>query len=250
MPAPHVATGQREPPPAGFQTTQWSDVLALQEGSSEQAGAALENLCRAYWYPLYAFVRREGLAPADAQDLTQAFFARLLKRRDFEHVQRERGRLRSYLLAAMRHFLANEWKRARARKRGGDLTFVPLDEALAEARYAREPAAELSAERIYERRWAITVIETALERLEIEQSAAGQADRFAALKPALLGEEDAPSQTETSARLGLNENALKQALFRLRQRFRALLREVIAATVASPLEVEEELGLLVAALRC
>jgi RNA polymerase sigma factor (sigma-70 family) len=239
----------REPQPAGFQTTQWSDVLATREGSSEQAGAALENLCRAYWYPLYAFVRREGRTPADAQDLTQAFFARLLERRDFEHVRRERGRLRSYLLAALRHFLANEWERARAQKRGGALTFVPLDEAHAETRYAREPAAEFSAESIYERRWALTVIETALGRLEHEQAAAGQAERFAALKASLLGEADPPPRAETAARLGLNENALKQTLFRLRQRFRTLLREEIAATVASPLEIEEELGFLVAALR-
>jgi len=249
MPAPRQATGLREPSFTGFQTTQWSDVLATREGTCEQAGAALENLCRAYWYPLYAFVRREGRTPADAQDLTQAFFARLLERRDFEHVRRERGRLRSYLLAALRHFLANEWERARAQKRGGALTFVPLDETLAETRYAREPAAELSAENIYERGWALTVIDTALGRLEHEQATAGQADRFAALKSSLLGEADTPPQAETAARLGLNENALKQAIFRLRQRFRTLLREEIAATVASPLEIEEELGFLIAALR-
>lgn len=233
-----------------FQTTQWSDVIAVRDGNEDQARAGLENLCRAYWYPLYAFVRREGHAPADAQDLTQAFFARLLERRDFEAVRRERGRLRSYLLVALRNFLANEWQRARAEKRGGTLTFIPLDEILAEQRYAREPVDELTAERMYDRRWALTILDAALARLEQECQSAGHAGLFAALKPSVLGEEDAPPQAGIALRLGMSENALKQALFRMRQRFRALLRTEIAGTVASPMEVEEELRSLAAALRC
>lgn len=232
-----------------FQTTQWSEVIALREGNPEQARAGLENLCRAYWYPIYAFVRREGHNPPDAQDLTQSFFARLLERRDFETVRRERGRLRSYLLAALRNFLTNEWQRVRAEKRGGSLTFIPLDELTAEGRFAREPVEELTAERIYERRWALTLLDAALARLEQESQAAGHGEWFSALRPSLLGEEDAPPQAEIARRLGVSENALKQALFRMRQRFRAVLRAEIAATVASPAEVEEELKFLAAALR-
>lgn len=246
--APNPTSPQAVGSPA-FPSTNWSVVLAAGAEPSEEAQSALEALCRLYWYPLYAFVRREGYGAADAQDLTQAFFARLLERRDFDRVRREKGRLRSFLLTAMRNFLINERTRVRAEKRGGSQTFVPLDEILAEQRYALEPVEALTAERVYERRWALTLIDAALARLEAEHTAAGKASLFAALKARLLGEEDAPPQSEIATRLGTNVNALKQALLRMRRQFRALLRAEIAGTVASPDAVEEELKHLVAVLR-
>jgi RNA polymerase sigma factor (sigma-70 family) len=231
-----------------FQTTHWSLIIAAQ-GESLEARVALEKLCRTYWYPLYAFVRREGHSADEAQDLTQAFFARLIERRDLDRAQREKGRLRSFLLVSLKNFLINEWHRARAAKRGGGETFVALDELNAEQRYSLEPVDALSADRIYERRWALTLLDHVMVQLESESTASGNRDLFAALKPALTGEENTASQAELAARFGMTENALKQALFRLRQRYRILLRAEIANTVATPGEVEDELRFLIAALR-
>lgn len=234
---------------AQFHTTHWSVVLTAAHGPSTEARAALEKLCATYWYPLYAFVRREGHSADEAQDLTQAFFARLLERRDFEQARREKGRLRSFLLVALKNFLINEWHRARAEKRGGSQTFIPLDEILAEQRYTLEPVDMLTAERIYERRWALTLLDAVLAQLEAEYVAVGNGALFAALQPSLLGDEGAAPQSEIAARLGTNENALKQAFFRMRQRYRVLLRTEIANTVATPAEVEDELRFLVSVLR-
>jgi RNA polymerase sigma-70 factor (ECF subfamily) len=231
-----------------FQTTQWS-VVAAAQGPSPEARAALEKLCRGYWYPLYAFVRREGHSAEEAQDLTQAFFAHLIERHAFARAQREKGRLRSFLLTSIKNFLTNEWHRAHTARRGGQQTFVALDDLAAEERYALEPVDVLSADRIYERRWALTLLDHVMTQLEGECAAVGNGALFAALKPALAGDENAAPQAELAEQLHMNENALKQALFRLRQRYQALLRAEIANTVATPQEVEDELRFLISVLR-
>jgi RNA polymerase sigma factor (sigma-70 family) len=229
-----------------FRTTHWSVVLAAGSASAEQSNAALEALCRTYWHPLYAFVRREGYAVEEAQDLTQAFFARLLERRDLATVQQHKGRFRSYLLASLKNFLINEWHRARTVKRGGDRAFIPLDEILDEERLCAQPADNVTAESLFERRWALTLLETVLARLETEF--AGDARVFQCWKRT-LNDDAAPPLAATAAELGTNENALKQAFHRLRGRYRQLLREEVAHTVAQPGEIEDELRHLVRVLR-
>jgi RNA polymerase sigma-70 factor (ECF subfamily) len=231
-----------------FVTTQWSVVLAAQDRSPE-AEAALERLCRTYWWPLYGFVRRQGSSPEEAQDLTQGFFAMLLERRDFESVRREKGRLRSYLLVALKNFLAKAHRREMAVKRGEGQSLVPLDELLARERADLEPAHTLSADKIYERRWALTLLEQVLARLESEYRAAGNAALFEQLKELLADEPDRPSQAEIAAGLGMTENAVKQAFHRLRQRYRELLHEEIAHTVAAPGDVEDELRHFISVLQ-
>ena len=231
-----------------FNTTQWSVVLAAQ-GDSTAADEALEKLCRTYWRPLYAFVRREGRNVEEAQDLTQAFFARLLERRDFDSVRREKGRLRSYLLVALKHFLANEWQRSRAIKRGEGRTLIPLDELLAHAGADFEPADTLTPDKIYERRWALTVLEQVLERLGKEYRESGKGALFDRFKQLLAGEPDHLLQAQIATELGMNENAVKQAYHRFRQRYRELLHDEIAHTVAVPGDIEDELRHLIAVLR-
>jgi RNA polymerase sigma-70 factor (ECF subfamily) len=223
-------------------------VLAAGHGDSTQARAALEELCRTYWYPLYAFVRRQGHGPAEAQDLTQEFLARLLARQDLAAVDRAKGKFRSFLLASLTHFLANEWDKARARKRGGGQAPVSLDAETAEARYRLEPADTMSADRVFERRWALTLLDQVLERLRAEAVAEGKGQRFEALKAALVGDEAALPYARIAARLGLSEGAVKVAVHRLRQRYRELLRAEIANTVAGPEQVDEELRHLFQAL--
>jgi RNA polymerase sigma-70 factor (ECF subfamily) len=231
-----------------FNTTQWSVVLAAQ-GQSTAADEALEKLCRTYWRPLYAFVRREGRGVEEAQDLTQAFFARLLERRDFDAVRREKGRLRSYLLVALKNFLANEWQRARAIKRGEGRALIPLNELLAHAGAEVEPADTLSPDKIYERRWALTVLEQVLERLGHEYRNDGKGALFDRFKQLLVGEPDHLLQAQIAAELGMNENAVKQAYHRFRKRYRELLHDQIAHTVAVPGDIEDELRHLIAVLR-
>lgn len=231
-----------------FNTTHWSVVLAAQ-GESTAADEALEKLCRAYWRPLYAFVRREGRNIEEAQDLTQAFFARLLERRDFDSVRREKGRLRSYLLAALKNFLANEWQRGRAIKRGEGRALIPLDELLAHDGSQWEPADILTADKIYERRWALTVLEQVLERLGKEYRESGKGALFDRFKQLLAGEPDHLLQAQIATELGMNENAVKQAYHRFRQRYRELLHDEIAQTVAVPGDIEDELRHLIAVLR-
>ena len=233
---------------AVFVTTHWSVVLTAQ-GSSPAAEAALEKLCRTYWRPIYSFVRREGRTVEDAQDLTQSFFALLLERRDFDAVRREKGRLRSYLLVSMKHFLANERHRAMAIKRGEGRRLIPFDELVSRDGAELEPADNLSADRIYERRWALTVLEQVLARLGEEYRAAGNAQLFDRFKELLADEPDHLLQAEIASELGMTENAVKQAFHRFRQRYRKLLREEIAHTVAVPGDIEDELRHLVAVLR-
>jgi len=231
-----------------FTTTHWSVVLEAQ-GPTPAAQAALEKLCRTYWWPLYGFVRRQGYAPEEAQDLTQGFFALLLERKDFDAVRREKGRLRSYLLTSLKNFLGKAHRREMTIKRGEGRPLVPLEELLARERADLEPAHKLSADRIYERRWALTLLEQVLARLGEEYRVAGNARLFEQLKQKLTDESDRPSQAEIAQELSMNENAVKQAFYRLRQRYRLLLREEIAHTVALPGDVEDELRHFIAVLQ-
>jgi RNA polymerase sigma factor (sigma-70 family) len=228
-----------------FHTTHWSMVLAAR-GAATGAPAALAKLCEDYWYPLYAFIRRQGHAPHDAQDLTQEFFARLLEKGWLAGVERERGKFRSWLLASMKHFLANEWDKARALKRGGDSTFITFDDDSAEARYRREPADLATADLLYDRRWALTLLDRVLARLREEFVAAGKVAQFDALKGALTGEKTAYAGIATT--LGMTEGAVKVAAHRLRERYRGLIRAEIAETVATPADVDDEMRHLLAAL--
>jgi RNA polymerase sigma-70 factor (ECF subfamily) len=229
-----------------FATTRWSVVLAA--GNSTPAGAeALAVLCRVYWYPLYAYVRRQGHSQEDAQDLTQEFFARLLERDDLVSVAPERGRFRAWLLAVMKHFLAKEWARAHRIKRGGETPPVSLESVAVEERYAREPTDLATPELLYDRRLALDLLDRGLVRLEAEFVAAGKASHFTALKFCLTGEKIA--LREIAVTMGSTEGAIKVAVHRFRERYRALIREEIAGTVECPEEIEAELQELQVALR-
>jgi RNA polymerase sigma factor (sigma-70 family) len=233
--------------PVAFATTHWSVVLEAQS-ESPAAQEALEKLCRIYWRPIYSFARRQGIRPEEAQDITQGFFAQLLERRSLSAVRKEKGRLRSYLLGALKYFLADEQRRAMAIKRGKRQRIIPLEDLHADERIEMEPADPVTAEMIYERRWALTVLEQVLHRLKNEYRAAGNAALFDSLKQLLPDEPGAPSQAETAAQLGMTENALRQAFYRFRQRYQSLLREEIAHTVATPGDIEDELRHLIAVL--
>jgi RNA polymerase sigma factor (sigma-70 family) len=247
--APGSATGQStQNGAAAFTTTHWSVVLAAQ-GESAAAKEALERLCRTYWWPLYGFVRREGYKPEEAQDLTQAFFARLLERKDLETVRQEKGRLRSYLLASLKNFLSKARYRELTVKRGEGRPLVSLEDLLARERTDQEPSHKLSADRIYERRWALTLLEQVLTRLRSEYEAAGKLPLFECLKELLAGESGQPSQAQIAAEMQMTENAVKQAFHRMRHRYGQLLREEIAHTVAAQDDVEDELRHFIAVLQ-
>jgi RNA polymerase sigma factor (sigma-70 family) len=231
-----------------FTTTHWSVVLEAQ-GESPAAQRALEILCRTYWRPLYGFVRRQGLGREDAQDVVQEFFTRLLEHRNLNTVRREKGRLRSYLLVSVKRFLANERHRASGVKRYESGLHIPLDELLESEVADFELAETSSADRLFERRWALAVLEQVLTRLESEYRAAKNAALFDRLKEFLVGERGRRTQAEIAAELGMTENAVKQAFHRFRQHYRVLLREEIAHTVAQPGDVEGELRHLVSVLR-
>ena len=227
-----------------FSATRWSVVLAAAGESSD----ALAALCRAYWYPLYAFLRRQGLSTHDAEDVTQGFFAHLLGKDALAHVDRAKGRFRTFLLASLKHFLADERDRAHAQKRGGGEAAISLDACEAEERYALEPRDELSPDKLFDRRWAIAVIERALARLGAEYAAAGKGALFTALKPLLTAPGSARPHAEIGASFSMNEGAVKVAVHRLRQRYGAALRAEIAETVGTAEEVEAELRHLLDAL--
>jgi RNA polymerase sigma factor (sigma-70 family) len=231
-----------------FATTHWSVVLTAQD-ESPAAQEALEKLCRTYWRPIYSFVRRQGVGPEEAEDLTQGFFALLLERRDLNAVRKEKGRLRSYLLVSLKHFLADERRRAMAIKRGKGQRLVPLEELSAKERIEMEPADHLSPDRLYERRWASTLMEQVLRRLKDDYRTAGNAALFDSLKQLLPDELGAPSRAEIAAHLGMTENAVRQALYRFRHRYQVLLREEISHTVAIASDIEDELRHLIAVLR-
>jgi RNA polymerase sigma factor (sigma-70 family) len=232
---------------AAFTTTHWSVVLEAQ-GESPAAQEALEKLCRTYWRPVYAFVRRRGVGPVEAEDITQGFFAQLLERKKFSAIRREKGRLRSFLLGGLKYFLADEQRRAMAIKRGKGQRLIPLQDLRGDERIEMEPADPVTAEMIYERRWALTVLERVLSRLKDEYVAAGNAALFDALKELLPDEPGSPSQAEIAGRLGMTENAIRQAFYRFRQRYQSVLREEIANTVATPGDIEDELRHLIAVL--
>ena len=233
-----------------FATTHWSIVLTAQ-GESPAAREALEKLCRTYWRPIYAFVRREGASSEEAEDLTQGFFALLLERRDLDMVRKEKGRLRSYLLVSLKHFLTNQRDRAKAIKRGEGQRLIPLDQLRDHEREDFEPANTATAEHIYERRWAVALLDQVLVRLRDEYRADGAASAklFEWLEKSLTGETDRPAHAETARQFGMTENAVKQALRRLRRRYGQLLREEIAQTVVVPGDIEDELRHLIAVLR-
>jgi RNA polymerase sigma factor (sigma-70 family) len=241
-------TGSDAPRQPVFATTHWSLVLSAGDQPSPQAVDALEKLCRAYWLPIYAFVRRQGRSPHDAQDLTQEFFARLLEKKSLAVADPARGRFRSFLLASLKHFLANEWDKARAQKRGGGQILIPIDAADAETKHGLDPADPATAEKIYERRWALALLDQVLRRLREEYVRDGREKLFEQLKPTLTEASRTVPYAEIAARLGTSEGAVKVAVHRLRQRYRELLRTEIADTVAGPDEVEDEIRNLFAAL--
>ncbi len=216
-------------------------VLTAGRTDTTRAEDALAKLCSTYWYPLYAYVRRRGYSAHDAQDLTQAFFAQLLERQSLASADPNRGRFRSFLLGVMNHFLANEWTRAHAQKRGGGAKLLPLQFDTAETRYGHEPADHTTPEQNYERRWAMALLEEVLRRLAEEYKLEGRAELFAELNPCLVGERATQPYAELATRLGVNEGTVKSAVHRMRQRYRQLLREEIAHTVAIPGEVDAEL---------
>ena len=231
-----------------FLTTHWSVVLAARDKSSPESAAALEVLCRAYWYPLYAFVRHQGHSPPDAEDLTQEFFARLLAKEYLQAADREKGRFRTFLRVALRRFLANEWDRARRLKRGGGDTHLPFDTTGAEHRYQEEQGDALPPDRLYERRWARALLEQALARLRFEYTAAGKTVEFDQLKGALTAERGGIAYQDLAAALHGSEGAARVAVHRLRKRFRQMFRAAVAETVSAQEDVEDELRYLVGLL--
>jgi len=228
-------------PEARFLTTHWTEVLAAGRNDTTRARMALAQLCETYWYPLYVYVRRRGHALHDAQDLTQEFFARLLAHNWLARADHAKGRFRTFLLTAMERFLANEWDKVRAQKRGGGQQFVPVQFDTAETRYGIEPADGRTPEQAFERRWALTLLDSVLQQLEAEFRAQGKAELFAALQPCLVGDRERLPYQELARQSGLSEGALRVAVHRLRGRYRELLRAEIANTVASAEEVDAEM---------
>lgn len=208
---------------------------------------ALEELCRTYWYPLYVYVRRQTPTREDAEDLTQSFFARLLEKDYLTGLNSERGRFRAFLLAALKHFLANEWDRARRQKRGGGVAMVPLDWQTADTRYHIEPPDNLSPDKLYDRAWAVTVLERVLTRLRAESAGEGKAELFGQLKPFLMVGKSAIPYAQVAETLKLTEGAVRVAVHRLRSRYRELLREEVRQTISDPTQVEEEMRALFSA---
>jgi len=231
-----------------FTTTHWSVVLKAGDGASPLAFEALEQLCRAYWFPLYVYVRRQGFMPPEAQDVTQGFFEQLIEKEFLKDVDPSKGRFRSFLLAAIKHYVLNQRKHAGRLKRGGDQVMVPFDANEAEMKFRAESAAESTAERAFDRRWAMTVMERGLQRLRDEYRGAGKEPLFQALKKFIAAEAAPGEYGELAPGLGLTKNAVGVAVHRLRQRYGELIRAEIANTVAQPLEIEEELRYLLGLL--
>lgn len=249
MPFPPPNKSDQPPDLSQFNTTQWSVVLLAGQSQLPQSGAALERLCRTYWKPLYAYVRRQGHSPQDAQDLTQEFFARLLEKKYLAIASKERGRFRSFLLKSLKHFLINDWVRSNARKRGGGQATLTLDSCAAERSYDEQQARAMNADSLYEKRWAMALLEGAMERLGAAYTAAGKGVLFEQLKPLLLAEGSGQAYQRLAGPLGLSEGAVKVAVHRLRRRFGEEVRTEVARTVSNPTEVDEELRCLMSALR-
>lgn len=226
-----------------FATTHWSIVLRAGDSQASQRSVALETLCAAYWHPLYAFVRGNGYGPEESRDLTQEFFARLLEREWLKEADPQRGKFRTFLLAALKHFLANEWKAANRQKRGGNATFLSMEELGAAEQYVPEFTDAMPPDRLYDRRWAEQVLARVIERLRQEWTDAGQSVRYEVLRTFLV-EDDGPSYAELGAELGLSESGVASAIHRLRRRYGELFRAEIAETVGEEAEVEEEIRYL------
>lgn len=233
---------------AGFATTRWSLVLAAGHRSSPDSRAALESLCEAYWYPLYAYVRRRVSDVNEAQDLTQAFFAELLEKNLAGSATPERGRFRAFLLTSLKHFLSKQWVKARAQKRGGGRAPIPLDFEVGDSRYRIEPCAGLTPEQLYDRQWAVTLLGQIMERLESEFVRGGRAKQFELLREFIIGEHSGTTYSAVAAKLNMAEAAARMAAHRMRRRYRDLLREEIAQTVAGPEDVDDEIRNLFATL--
>lgn len=230
-------------------TTQWSQVLAAKDGSDTEARAALESLCKTYWQPLYAYIRAQGYGPDEASDLTQEFFAELLEKDFLADVDPEKGRFRSFLLASLRHFLSHERDRARALKRGGRASTLSFDVEAGEVGYALGPVDAKTPADVFERRWAMTVLDRAVHRLGEESAAAGQRAQFEELKQYLTSAQPQAPYREAGEALGISEGAVATAVHRLRQRYGQCLRAEIAETVADPAEVDDELRYMLAVVR-
>jgi DNA-directed RNA polymerase specialized sigma24 family protein len=247
MPTPDAPTPENSATPATgygggqFAPTSWTDVLAAQRGGSPEASAALEKLCHTYWYPLYAYLRRKGFDPHKAQDLNQEFFYRLLRENYLGAVDRRRGKFRSFLLAALNHFVSNQRDHERAAKRGGGRTMISLDDTDAENRYRLEPSSDLSPEKIFERNWFLTLFDQALARMREEQAAAGRDELFDELKQFLIEDAEAGDYNAAAARVNMTPNAVAVTVHRWRERYKKLVQEEIVRTVADPAEIEDEL---------
>jgi RNA polymerase sigma-70 factor (ECF subfamily) len=247
--AKESCSGATSKPEIGlFLTTHWSVVLQAGQEYSPQSAAALENLCCAYWYPIYAYVRRQGHPVEDSQDLTQEFFARLLDHKYLRLADRNRGRFRTFLLTSLKHFLINDWNKAKREKRGGGRQIISLDAEETETRFRAEPADDRSPDKAFERRWAMVLLDRVLDQLQAEFAAARRRQLFEELKPYLTGEENESSYIEIGQRLGMTEANLKVTVHRLRRRYRELLRAEIARTVEDPAGIDEEMRDLFAAL--
>ena len=238
----------QDPSAAGFPTTCWGQILTAGDPAGPQARAALEELCRDYWYPLYAFVRRQGHDPETAQDLVQGVFASLLERDDLRGLGPERGRFRSFLMACCTHYVAKMHDRDRAIKRGGGRSVITIDALSAESHFGGEPAHELTAERLFDRRWALTLLDHVVAGLDAEMANSVRRPLYDRLRPSLLGQDEAPSYRTIARELGLTEGAVKMAAHRLRARYRERLREEIARTVADPADVDDEITSLMSSL--
>ena len=234
--------------PRQFHPTHWSVVLAAGNIQSPESARALENLCRAYWFPLYAYIRRQGTNPHEAQDLTQGFFEHLLQKKALAAVQPEKGKFRSFLLASLNNFLNNERDKARRLKRGGGAEIISLEADATEERYAAGLLHSESPEKVFERRWAQAVVEQVAKRLAAELQAAGLANRFEILKDFLMGDPGNISYEDAAMKLGMSVSAVTSAIHRLRARFRELFRAEIANTVETPAEIDDEIRHLAAAL--
>ncbi len=232
-----------------FATTHWSVVLAAGHSADAHAAAALEQLCHAYWYPLYAYVRRRGYSPEDAQDLTQEFFARFIERESFSVADPTRGRFRTFLLKSLQNFLADDWKHTHRTKRGGGAFVLPLDGDVAEARYVGELTEPMTPERAYEERWALTLLEQVLARMREDYAQSGKARLFDALQDLLWGADGSASYEVLAKELALTEGALRVAVHRLRADYRERLRVEVAHTVSDPGEVDAELRHLISVIR-